>query len=64
MDTTGIAHTFKTQRRIDMDGGCLVRNPGEQDDAFAARLMAVLDGLVAPPPMSQPAGTLAMEARR
>lgn len=64
MDTTCIADTFKTQRRIDMAGGCLVRNPGEQDDAFAARLMALVDGLVAPPPMSQPVGTLAIEARR
>ena len=64
MDTTGIAETFRTERRVDMDGGAMIRRPGEPDDAFAARLQAVIDVLVADdPPMSPPTGTLATEVR-
>ena len=65
MDTTGIAETFKTDRRVDMDGGAVIRRPGEPDDAFGARLQAAIDALVASdPPTSRPAGTLATEVNR
>ena len=64
MDTTGITETFKGERRVDMDGGAVIRRPGEPDDAFGARLQAIIDALVADEPsMSQPTGTLATEVR-
>ena len=46
MDTAGIAQTFKADRRVDLDSGAIIRRPGEADDAFAARIQAVIDTLV------------------
>lgn len=64
MDTTGIAETFKAERPVEMDGSAVIRRPGEPDDAFAARLQALIDALVADEPsVSPPTGTLATEVR-
>ena len=49
MDAAGLAETFKADRRVDMDSGAIIRRPGEADDAFAARIQAVIDDLVAVP---------------
>lgn len=47
MDTADIAETFKAERRVDLDSGAITRRPGEADDAFASRIRAVIDVLVA-----------------
>ena len=46
MDAAGLAETFKADRRGDLDSGAIIRRPGEADDAFAARIQAVIDTLV------------------
>lgn len=49
MDTASIAETFKADRRVDLDTRSIIRRPGEADDAFASRVQAVIDALVAVP---------------